>query len=93
MASSSWCLYGAAASLACCSPLPSPTRLPSVCRCICILLPRPTLPRGSRVRRNAVVCMAPEEEKMTRRSPLDFPIDVGVGEAQAWQETRYILTI
>ncbi|CAL9764680.1 unnamed protein product [Musa acuminata subsp. burmannicoides] len=76
MASSSWCLYAAAAaaSLSRCSPLPSPTRPPSVCRCICILLPRPTLPRGSRVRRNAVVCMAPEEEKMTRRSPLDFPI-------------------
>ncbi|CAD5179796.1 unnamed protein product [Musa acuminata subsp. malaccensis] len=74
MASSSWCLYAAAASLSRCSPLPSPTRPPSVCRCICILLPRPTLPRGSRVRRNAVVCMAPEEEKMTHRSPLDFPI-------------------
>ncbi|KAJ4953435.1 hypothetical protein NE237_030267 [Protea cynaroides] len=26
-------------------------------------------------RRNQVVCMAPEEEKMTRRSPLDFPIE------------------
>ncbi|XP_065046329.1 uncharacterized protein LOC103989853 [Musa acuminata AAA Group] len=75
MASSSWCLYAAAASLACCSPLPSPTRPPGVCRCICILLPRATLPRRSRVRRNAVVCMAPEEEKMTRRSPLDFPIE------------------
>ncbi|URE13425.1 hypothetical protein MUK42_21852 [Musa troglodytarum] len=75
MASSLWCLYaGAAASLARCSPLPSPTRPPSVCRCSCILLSRPTLPRRSRVRRNAVVCMAPEEEKMTRRSPLDFPI-------------------
>ncbi|CAL9122686.1 unnamed protein product [Musa textilis] len=76
MASSLWCLYaGAAASLARCSPLPSPTRPPSVCRCSCILLSRPTLPRRSRVRRNAVVCMAPEEEKMTRRSPLDFPIE------------------
>ncbi|PKA63549.1 hypothetical protein AXF42_Ash005444 [Apostasia shenzhenica] len=30
-----------------------------------------------RVRRgcSSVVCMAPEEEKMTRRSPLDFPIE------------------
>ncbi|GMQ08656.1 hypothetical protein CsSME_00052283 [Camellia sinensis var. sinensis] len=26
-------------------------------------------------RRSLVVCMAPEEEKMTRRSPLDFPIE------------------
>ncbi|XP_059642211.1 uncharacterized protein LOC132284153 [Cornus florida] len=26
-------------------------------------------------RRSQVVCMAPEEEKMTRRSPLDFPIE------------------
>ncbi|XP_020110912.1 lysine-specific demethylase 2A [Ananas comosus] len=25
--------------------------------------------------RSLVVCMAPEEEKMTRRSPLDFPIE------------------
>ncbi|RRT63288.1 hypothetical protein BHE74_00049192 [Ensete ventricosum] len=73
MASSSWCLY--AASLARCSPSPSPTRPPSVCPCGCNLLPRPRLPPRSRVRRNAVVSMAPEEEKMTRRSPLDFPID------------------
>ncbi|KAF8393359.1 hypothetical protein HHK36_021602 [Tetracentron sinense] len=28
-----------------------------------------------RHRRRQVVCMAPEEEKMTRRSPLDFPIE------------------
>ncbi|XP_074285313.1 uncharacterized protein LOC141610902 [Silene latifolia] len=26
-------------------------------------------------RRSQVVCMAPDEEKMTRRSPLDFPIE------------------
>ncbi|KAK1300581.1 hypothetical protein QJS10_CPB13g00347 [Acorus calamus] len=26
-------------------------------------------------RSSSVVCMAPEEEKMTRRSPLDFPIE------------------
>lgn len=32
----------------------------------------PVLTRGSR--RSLVVGMAPEEEKMTRRSPLDFPI-------------------
>ncbi|CAO2815384.1 unnamed protein product [Amaranthus hypochondriacus] len=30
---------------------------------------------NSRGRRSQVVCMAPEEEKMTRRSPLDFPIE------------------
>ncbi|KAK8965268.1 hypothetical protein KSP40_PGU005913 [Platanthera guangdongensis] len=34
----------------------------------------PSLPLGSR-RRGSVVRMAPEEEKMTRRSPLDFPIE------------------
>ncbi|XVF86606.1 hypothetical protein PTKIN_Ptkin18bG0055900 [Pterospermum kingtungense] len=27
------------------------------------------------VRKRHVVCMAPEEERMTRRSPLDFPIE------------------
>ncbi|KAK3028341.1 hypothetical protein RJ639_037803 [Escallonia herrerae] len=26
-------------------------------------------------RRSGLVCMAPDEEKMTRRSPLDFPIE------------------
>ncbi|CAN6449748.1 unnamed protein product [Victoria cruziana] len=26
-------------------------------------------------RRSPAICMAPEEEKMTRRSPLDFPIE------------------
>ncbi|XXG52168.1 hypothetical protein AAC387_Pa03g0550 [Persea americana] len=26
-------------------------------------------------RRLGVICMAPDEEKMTRRSPLDFPIE------------------
>ncbi|XP_074275977.1 uncharacterized protein LOC141599765 [Silene latifolia] len=30
---------------------------------------------GMLSRRSHVVCMAPEEEKMTRRSPLDFPIE------------------
>ncbi|XP_077237918.1 uncharacterized protein LOC143879425 [Tasmannia lanceolata] len=38
-----------------------------------------SLPSGVR-RRNVipplrVICMAPDEEKMTRRSPLDFPIE------------------
>ncbi|XP_073048386.1 uncharacterized protein [Primulina eburnea] len=33
----------------------------------------PGLARGGR--RSVVVGMAPEEEKMTRRSPLDFPIE------------------
>ncbi|XP_010932056.1 uncharacterized protein [Elaeis guineensis] len=32
----------------------------------------PLLQRGNR---SFVVCMAPEEEKITRRSPLDFPIE------------------
>ncbi|KAG1359067.1 hypothetical protein COCNU_08G005130 [Cocos nucifera] len=32
-------------------------------------------PLLQRVNRSLVVCMAPEEEKMTRRSPLDFPIE------------------
>ncbi|KAJ6796310.1 coiled-coil domain-containing protein 9-like [Iris pallida] len=31
--------------------------------------------RGGGSRRSHVVRMAPEEEKMTRRSPLDFPIE------------------
>ncbi|XP_010691314.1 uncharacterized protein LOC104904671 isoform X2 [Beta vulgaris subsp. vulgaris] len=30
---------------------------------------------NARARRSQIVCMAPEEEKMTRRSPLDFPIE------------------
>ncbi|EOY30812.1 Gb:AAD25142.1-like protein [Theobroma cacao] len=29
----------------------------------------------TRRRRQQVVCMAPEEEKLTRRNPLDFPIE------------------
>lgn len=33
------------------------------------LISRPVL-----LRRLGVICMAPDEEKMTRRSPLDFPI-------------------
>ncbi|CAA2982134.1 Hypothetical predicted protein [Olea europaea subsp. europaea] len=33
----------------------------------------PNLTRGGS--RSLVVCMAPEEERMTRRSPLDFPIE------------------
>lgn len=47
-----------------------------------VLLVRPALVGGRGQRRKgrrtwsgAVVCMAPEEEKMTRRSPLDFPIE------------------
>ncbi|CAB4288486.1 unnamed protein product [Prunus armeniaca] len=28
-----------------------------------------------RLRRTQVVCMAPDEEKLTRRNPLDFPIE------------------
>ncbi|XP_020587283.1 proline-, glutamic acid- and leucine-rich protein 1-like [Phalaenopsis equestris] len=33
----------------------------------------PLCPRNSRF--GSVICMAPEEEKITRRSPLDFPIE------------------
>ncbi|XP_020582771.1 uncharacterized protein LOC110026243 [Phalaenopsis equestris] len=31
--------------------------------------------RQGSIRRGLVFCMAPEEEKITRRSPLDFPIE------------------
>ncbi|KAJ8769507.1 hypothetical protein K2173_004252 [Erythroxylum novogranatense] len=31
--------------------------------------------RGTRRLSNQVVCMAPDEEKLTRRNPLDFPIE------------------
>ncbi|XWS11913.1 hypothetical protein CRYUN_Cryun37aG0046000 [Craigia yunnanensis] len=46
--------------------------------CLYVLLPRAFHgnPRTSySVLKRHVVCMAPEEEKMTRRSPLDFPIE------------------
>lgn len=39
---------------------------------------QPPILVSSSLRRNAalgrVICMAPEEEKLTRRNPLDFPI-------------------
>ncbi|KAF8407039.1 hypothetical protein HHK36_006164 [Tetracentron sinense] len=46
-------------------------------RCSLPLLPPINLRRTAMVgrRRSQIVCMAPEEEKMTRRSPLDFPIE------------------
>nr|CAD1824752.1 unnamed protein product [Ananas comosus var. bracteatus] len=34
--------------------------------------------RRDRNGRSPVVCMAPEEEKMTRQSPLDFSIEAGI---------------
>ncbi|XP_047939782.1 RNA-binding region-containing protein 3-like [Salvia hispanica] len=34
-----------------------------------------TIPSSVRSMRSSVVAMAPDEEKMTRRSPLDFPIE------------------
>ncbi|CAH9075759.1 unnamed protein product [Cuscuta europaea] len=48
-------------------------------------------------RRNSqVVRMAPEEEKLTRRSPLDFPmkkIMAGMGKTKAWSQTRHLSPI
>uniref|UniRef100_A0A1D1Y5N1 Uncharacterized protein n=1 Tax=Anthurium amnicola TaxID=1678845 RepID=A0A1D1Y5N1_9ARAE len=50
-------------------------------RCKAACPPCPPLLRGPEERMRGgrrwggVVCMAPEEEKMTRRSPLDFPIE------------------
>ncbi|KAJ6794945.1 coiled-coil domain-containing protein 9-like [Iris pallida] len=40
-----------------------------------VLLPLSCALLSRRRRRSHVVRMAPEEEKMTRRSPLDFPIE------------------
>ncbi|XP_041989521.1 RNA-binding region-containing protein 3-like [Salvia splendens] len=34
-----------------------------------------SIPSSVRSMRSSVVAMAPDEEKMTRRSPLDFPIE------------------
>ncbi|XP_072982726.1 uncharacterized protein [Typha latifolia] len=70
---SSWCLSGA--SLACppaAAPVGGRTRAARsrTSNVLCLLPPR--LRHGQR---SLVVCMAPEEEKMTRRSPLDFPIE------------------
>ncbi|WOK91830.1 splicing factor, arginine/serine-rich 19-like [Canna indica] len=83
MASSSWCLSTAYFP----STLPSrPSQKAqavagSPCsvglgRCGCFHLP-PAMQhlRRNRRRGHGVVCMAPEEERITRRSPLDFPIE------------------
>ncbi|KAA8541808.1 hypothetical protein F0562_022960 [Nyssa sinensis] len=48
-------------------------RPPSFALVPSLTLRRTAMTRSSR--RSHVVCMAPEEEKMTRRSPLDFPIE------------------
>ncbi|URE39747.1 hypothetical protein MUK42_13445 [Musa troglodytarum] len=85
MGSTSWSL--SAASLAH-RPSPWPSRAPrkmaaavgslgsvSLGRCGCLFLPPYSILQRSRRRRNGAICMAPEEEKMTRRSPLDFPIE------------------
>ncbi|XP_043726351.1 uncharacterized protein LOC122672912 [Telopea speciosissima] len=63
----------------------SATSMSSVNYCVvspmlgrCTLVSMPLMVSRRRVmssHRNQVVCMAPEEEKMTRRSPLDFPIE------------------
>ncbi|XP_010927429.2 uncharacterized protein [Elaeis guineensis] len=62
---SSWCLSSATALG---YPSPAVVRQRSGCG---LLLP----PLRQWGKRSLVVCMAPEEEKMTRRSPLDFPIE------------------
>ncbi|WOL15186.1 splicing factor, arginine/serine-rich 19-like [Canna indica] len=76
MASSSWCL--SAVSFVC-FPSPSPAStvrsLASASTCGGLVLPSSRLLVRSRRRVNGAVCMAPEEEKITRRSPLDFPIE------------------
>ncbi|KAJ6836013.1 coiled-coil domain-containing protein 9-like [Iris pallida] len=68
-----WCVSGISAP-----PLPKqPIRSETASMLSSLLPPRPCalLSTGSRRRRSHVVRMAPEEEKMTRRSPLDFPIE------------------
>ncbi|KAG6473172.1 histone H3.v1-like [Zingiber officinale] len=84
MTSSVWCL-----SASCSAHWPSltPSRPPlraqeasvSLCRLSfcgrgCSLLP-PSKMGIIRGRIHGVVCMAPQEERKTRRSPLDFPIE------------------
>ncbi|XP_042377390.1 uncharacterized protein LOC121970632 [Zingiber officinale] len=71
MASSSWCL-SAGASL---SRPPQQAQMVALGlggRCGRALLPT----RKIRGRIHGVVCMAPQEERKTRRSPLDFPIEL-----------------
>ncbi|KAG1363185.1 hypothetical protein COCNU_11G000120 [Cocos nucifera] len=62
---SSWCLSSATTStIVLAYPSPAVVRQTSGCGLL-----------RQRGKRSPVVCMAPEEEKMTRRSPLDFPIE------------------
>ncbi|KAJ7969619.1 tRNA 2-thiocytidine biosynthesis TtcA [Quillaja saponaria] len=52
---------------------------PNCCSCSMISMPmfasRRVLSGNWRRAKNQVVCMAPDEEKLTRRNPLDFPIE------------------
>ncbi|KAL5576424.1 hypothetical protein UlMin_018123 [Ulmus minor] len=70
------------ASVPAASPRSSLSPSSSSCGCRCSLGVAPFLGRrqtplifGNRRLPSHVVCMAPDEEKMTRRSPLDFPIE------------------
>lgn len=65
------------------SSSPCSSSLPH-CSCRCsfvsfpLLPPRPVIASQRMMRRakkQFLVCMAPEEEKLTRRNPLDFPIE------------------
>ncbi|TYI25047.1 hypothetical protein ES332_A05G025500v1 [Gossypium tomentosum] len=48
----------------------------SICRCRCSLVVSISKSHKLTTRKRLqVVCMAPDEEKLTRRNPLDFPIE------------------
>ncbi|KAG4136157.1 hypothetical protein ERO13_D08G261800v2 [Gossypium hirsutum] len=47
------------------------------CRC-CSVVSVSKCHKRTRRKRQQVICMAPEEEKLIRRNPLDFPIGVGL---------------
>ncbi|XP_042377190.1 protein TonB-like [Zingiber officinale] len=68
MASSSWCLSTASPT---CVPSMLPSRRPKQSPGAAAGLGAPSPMR----RAHGVVCMAPQEERKTRRSPLDFPIE------------------
>ncbi|KAK8660103.1 hypothetical protein V6N13_051038 [Hibiscus sabdariffa] len=63
------------ASSVCLSSLPPPsTSSTRCCRCS-LALSVSNAHKPTRRKRQQLVCMAPEEEKLTRRNPLDFPIE------------------
>ncbi|TYI71399.1 hypothetical protein E1A91_D08G291800v1 [Gossypium mustelinum] len=47
------------------------------CRC-CSVVSVSKCHKPTRRKRQQVICMAPEEEKLIRRNPLDFPIGLNV---------------